>query len=107
MKNSYTFASEPGEFNDRFYLHFKKQSTNEDVNEKQNYFYFAEDKIYGKLLDYANVKINIYNVISQLMATFEIENTTNFVQTVNLPRGIYVMQIIAGTQNYTQKIYID
>ena len=93
---SYTFNARTTDYASRFRLVF---STNENENENENFAFISN----GQLIVNGTGTIQIIDIMGRVIVT---KSTGEHINTKGMTPGVYVLQLITGTETKTQKIIV-
>ena len=110
----YEFTTEAGTFDDRFVLHFKSQIPDvpTDINDagdaQRGVNIYVEENSHLKVTcewEEKNKTLSVYNVQATRVIKEEFEGEV-FDYDLNVPSGIYIVEVRAGQKLYKQKVFI-
>jgi hypothetical protein len=102
----YTFASETGDFTDRFILHFGVVGIDESPELNQINAYVYNNSLYVQSqLD--NSQMALYDIHGRQMLTEQLNGTGLHSTELNLPTGIYIVRLQSNNQVKNVKVFIN
>lgn len=102
----YTFASETGDFTDRFIMHFGVVGIDESPELNQINAYVYNNSLYVQSqLD--NAQMSLYDIQGRQMLTEQLNGTGLHSTELNLPTGIYIVRLQSNNQVKNVKVFIN
>jgi len=101
-KESYSFTSEAGTFDDRFVIHFSNSATNVDDISENNNVYSYNNKIYVNVA--TETMVEIYDVNGRLL---RMEKVSGFSIFENFTTGVYVIKTITEGKVEVAKVLVN
>ena len=95
-ESSYTFTSKTSDYASRFRLVF---SANEKENDNEDFAFISN----GELIINGTGTIQIIDIMGRVIVT---KSTEEHINTNGMTSGVYVLQLITGTETKTQKIIV-
>ena len=98
---SYTFTAKSTDYESRFRLVFSaNENENDNENENENFAFIGSN---GQLIVNGTGTIQIIDMMGRVIVT---KSTEERISTDGMTPGVYVLQLITGTETKTQKIIV-
>ena len=97
---SYTFNAKTTDYASRFRLVFSANDVNQNDNENENFAFIGSD---GQLIISGTGTLQIIDIMGRVIST---RSTEERISTNGMTPGVYVLQLVNGTDVKTQKIIV-